>query len=198
MEHLSIREQEGAQLIEKLTGRTAQILVDPTLVLDKDDWNPISKKVDNKPKRYILCYMMGSLTSEEQNYIQEISNKNNLEIIDINNPEDWAKYKCGPSEFIDLLKSAELICTNSFHGAIFSMVFSVPFVIFSRKNYTVNDDMSSRMSNLSKKFNLNSRFFENIEEKNIFKIYFKEIEKNMKIEREKVYLYLKKALATRK
>ena len=54
MNFLSIREQKGADLINKLCGRSAEVLIDPTLMLTKQQWLEINESAKLKPiKKYL-------------------------------------------------------------------------------------------------------------------------------------------------
>src|SRR5699024_4424214 len=60
MSHISVREHAGANIVKKLTGTDAPVLVDPTMLLTKDEWLSLSKRASNRPKSpYMLTYFLG-------------------------------------------------------------------------------------------------------------------------------------------
>ena len=194
MEFLSVREQAGANLIKKLTGRDAPVLVDPTLMLTKEQWLAVSEKGRKKPeKAYLLTYFIGALSSKRKKILKEIAAKNNLEIVQMACLEDIERYDANPGEFIDYINSADIVCTDSFHAIIFSMQMEKPFVVFDREGKSA--PMSSRIETLLAKFKLESRKYSKLyDSADIFKIDLGHVPEILKIERDKVNEYLKDVL----
>lgn len=167
MHFISVREQHGVNVIKELTNRKdVYESIDPTLLLSSDEWERVIKKpkqideIFNGETKYILTYFLGNKSNEREKAIQEIANKYNCKIInilDINDPF----YTCGPSEFLWLEKNAFLICTDSFHSCVFSILFKRPFVVFNRLDFDDKNNMNSRISNLLKKFELTDRYYNN-------------------------------------
>lgn len=188
---LSVREQAGADIIKELTGRDAQVLVDPTLVLTKEKWLSIAKKHKNKPeKKYILTYFLGDINEEKEAQINFVSKKYNLEIVNLARVNEDA-YLTGPSEFIDYINSASLVYTDSFHGAVFSILLDTPFIVFNRIDKL--HSMNSRIDTLLATFNLESRLADNMSNKNIFEVNFSNLSNILETERNKSLNYLKDA-----
>jgi hypothetical protein len=193
---LSVREYEGAKIIRNLTNREPAVLIDPTMMLNKDEWINISKRNYLKPNNeYILTYILGELSSKEKKEIKKIANTNNLEIVNLAMKNNWSKYVLGPQEFIDYFKTASFIFTDSFHATIFSILFHVPFVTYRRNKKESGRSMISRINTLLSKFDLEDRFRENLViDNNIFDINYNNIEEVLEKERIKVYNYLNKYL----
>jgi hypothetical protein len=194
MEHLSVREQEGAEIVKELTDRTAVVLVDPTLLLTKQKWISISKPSIKKPKqKYILTYFLGGIAKEDYKKIRIIAESNKLTILQISSFEDKERYATDPSEFIDYINSASLILTDSFHGAVFSILFEKPFIVFQRLGALPS--MYSRIDTLLSKFKLEARKWENIKNNNeLFNVDYSHIPSILEMERKKALDYLKNAL----
>lgn len=191
--YLSVREKEGVNIIKELTGRNAELLVDPTMLLSRKQWIDVSKKSVNKPsKKYLLIYMLGKKPEKRDKKINIFSSNNNLEIVRLADINDDKRFIEGPSEYIDYFKSANVIFTDSFHGAIFSIIFNKPFVVYDRCGGF--SSMSSRINTLLNKFNFESRLAENINEKDIFEIDFSHVSEIIKKEKKKSMDFLKKAL----
>lgn len=158
MNSLSVREEAGYEIIKRLTGREAEVLIDPTLMLNKQEWLEIAEKPHVVPNRkYILTYYLGSLSEQNQEFLNKIAKENDLEIVELHNiTRSKRYYSIDPSEFLYLINNASLFCTDSFHGSIFSIIFEKPFVVFDRiENSTLK--MSSRIDTLLKKFKLSDR-----------------------------------------
>jgi len=194
MNCLSVREEAGAKIISKLTGREAVVLVDPTMMLDKNDWLKISKESIYKPTKKFLCtYFLGSTYDLHKNEITKISVDNDLELVNLGSLYDLKRYSEGPSEFLDYIASCELFLTDSFHGAIFSILFNKPFIVFDRIGNMPS--MSSRIETLLSKFKLEHRKWERVMETgNYFEVDFSHVKPILEKERKKAYEYLKNAL----
>jgi len=194
--YLSVREQVGADIIKKLTGRESIVLIDPTLMLSKEKWVSISKSVVKKPHKYLLVYFLGKISYEIMQYIQQISFEYNLEVVYLASLKDKARYIVDPSEFIDYFNSANIIFTDSFHGTIFSILFEKPFIVFDRLGRLPS--MNSRIDTLLAKFKLECRKWENIKNNNdIFNIAFSHVQLIIEEERNKALDFLRNALNVR-
>ena len=113
------------------------------------------KKLEKK--KYILNYFLGNLSEKRKKEISRIAKENNCKIINILDKNDNF-YSCGPSEFLYLEKNAFLICTDSFHSTVFSILFNRPFIVFDREDSEVK--MSSRLETLLNKFGLKNQWFD--------------------------------------
>jgi hypothetical protein len=194
MAFLSVREEKGAELIQSLCGRKAEVLVDPTLVLKSEDWLKLATPAKNKPnKKYLLTYFIGAVSNRRLAVLKEMASKNNLELVMMNSLHDTDRYAADPAEFLDYIRSAALVCTDSFHCIIFSMHFQSPFVVFDREGKSA--PMSSRIDTLLGKFHFENRK-QHLLEKNYkyFEIDFKHVPDIMELERKKVFDYLENAL----
>jgi len=190
---LSVREDDGAKIIRELTGRNAPVLVDPTLLLTKDKWLSIAKEASNKPKgKYLLTYFLGGIPNKYKNQIKNIVKENKLEVINLGDIREKETYRTGPSEFIDYINDCCIFCTDSFHGAVFSILLEKPFIVFKRIG---SASMYSRIDTLLNKFELNDRKFENMSwGEDVFDIDFLHIPPILTAERKKSMDYLKDAL----
>lgn len=187
---ISVRENAGFDIVKNLTGKEAEVLLDPTLLIQKENWINISKESKKKPsKRYILTYFLGHKNETISKKIIEIANRKDLEIVNLASIKDDKFYTCDPAEFLDFIKSAEIFFTDSFHGVVFSILFSKPFIVFKR------GEMNSRIDTLLNKFDLVDRKWENIRfDEDIFKIDFSHVESILENERQKAINYLQNAL----
>lgn len=194
MNHLSVREEAGARIIRELTGREAVVLIDPTMMLDKNDWLRISKESIYKPsKKFICTYFLGGTYELHKKEITKISVDNEMELVNLGSIYDLKRYSDGPSEFLDYIASCELFLTDSFHGAIFSILFKKPFVVFDRIGNMPS--MSSRVETLLSKFKLEGRKWERVmKTRDYFDVDFSQVHLILEAERKKAYEYLNHAL----
>ena len=192
---ISVRENTGKEIIEKITGRDdAEVVVDPTMLLEKEDWENIIKKPEKmkNEQKYILVYFLGNMQDEQKQDIQKFAKEYNYEIInilDINSKY----YVSGPSEFLWFEKNATLICTDSFHAAVFAIIYNVPFIVFKREVRN-NNNMSSRIDNLLSKFKLEERYYNGQITEDCLKCDYSNAMEILKKEKEKSKKFLKNAM----
>lgn len=198
IDKLSVREESGAKIIKELTGRKAEVVIDPTMLITKEQWLNIAKKSNNKPKNpYILTYFLGAISKDIEKKINKISKKYNLEIINLASMKHIEHYTNGPSEFIDYINSANLFITDSFHGCVFSLLLETNFIVCNRTSLDKKKAMNSRIETFLDKFKLNERRFENIDniDKNkLFNYDYTQAIQILEIERKKSWDYLRSSL----
>lgn len=152
--HLSCREKDGCEIIKKTVNREAKLLLDPTMIIGREQWDRIAKKPNyDLPRSYILAYILGPLSNAINDKIIEIASKNNLKIINIYNLDESDYYTTSPDEFIYLVKNASIVCTNSFHGLVFSILYSKKVRVFKRED-SEGSKMIGRIETLLKLFDL--------------------------------------------
>ena len=148
MHALSCREQEGCEMIRELTGREAQKVLDPTLLLTDREWAAIERKPQFMlPARYLLKYFIGETTPTYDAEIKRIADERGLQILNINNKNDLRHYALGPDEFVWLVHHADTVCTDSFHATVFSICFTRNLRVFRRKEKDY-EDMFGRLHDL--------------------------------------------------
>ena len=156
LEHIkfiSVREDAGKRIVEELTGRTdVYVHVDPTMLLTAEEWDKVSKKPKQKlPQKYILTYFLGTVSEERKTALKNRAAELGCELVELMD-KNGPYYNNGPSEFLYLIKHAAMVCTDSFHGSVFSFLYERPFVIFDREGS--GENMSSRLDTLCSKFGL--------------------------------------------
>lgn len=140
---ISVREKAGQQIINQQLGLTgkAQVILDPTLLLSKEDWLmkiPRSSFVKKEP--YILLYFL-NYAFDASDYTAEILNyyqvKKGFAIYVLEGYAEMLKYKflnltdktdATIPEFLDLFNGADIVITTSFHGTAFALNFGKPLV----------------------------------------------------------------------
>ncbi|MGI6382041.1 MAG: polysaccharide pyruvyl transferase family protein [Tissierellaceae bacterium] len=192
--YLSVREDAGAKIIKILTDREAIVLVDPTVMLTKDEWIRIAKPHKMKPSnQFLLTYFLGEITKEVEDLIHKLSRKFNLEVVKLGSYEQIERYDADPSEFIDYINSSNIFLTDSFHGAVFSIILEKQFIVFNRVSKVPS--MSSRIDTLLNKFKLIDRKWDYVKEsKDYLGVDFSHTGPIFEYERTKAYKYLRNAL----
>lgn len=154
--YLSTREEAGVKLVEQLSDNKATLVCDPTLLLNKEEWMDIQKEEPIMKEKYILCYFLGS-NIEHRKFAERLKEKTGCKIVSLNHADeyvkysdkfcDYAPYDIGPAEWINLIRNAEYVCTDSFHGTVFSLINNTKFFTFER------------YSNKNSKVSTNSRIY---------------------------------------
>ncbi|MGL5478952.1 MAG: polysaccharide pyruvyl transferase family protein [Clostridium sp.] len=195
IDNISVREEAGSRIVKELVGKESKVVLDPTMLLTKEEWLNIAKKDVNKPeKRYILTYFLGNVSEEVYKKISCIAKENKFEIVNLANIHCANYFVNGPSEFIDYINSAEAFFTDSFHGCVFSVLLETPLVICERLGQKKLEKMSSRIDTFTKKFDIVDRKFENIVEDKILDMNFDNVKKKVYKERIESLNYLKDRL----
>ena len=154
---ISVREESGARIVYDLLGKTAKVLPDPTLLLNRQTWESIAIQ-NHSIGDYVLVYLMES-NKNIVDLARLIGEKNDLQVIYINDNI----YRTGgvydvnnvvPEEWLGLFLNAQVVVTNSFHGIAFSINFHKTFFAY----YLVsNPAVNSRIENILRHFSLLDR-----------------------------------------
>lgn len=160
---ISVREISGVNLVKKLIGNNIELVVDPTLLLTKKEWEeymiPYSPTIAGE---YILIYQLFDSLAIT-NLALKISKEKNLPIYRICKRSFGVSktsgieniLDAGPSEFLYLMAHASILLTNSFHGTAFALNFNIPFytIVSSKKKN------NSRMESLLQMVGMSNRLF---------------------------------------
>jgi hypothetical protein len=152
IEHISVRENSGAEIVMKECGREATVVCDPTMMLTAEEWMHIQDEKPFAEGKYILMYLMGD-NPEQREFVKKLSKSTGCRIIGLlhgatyisydENVADEKPYNVGPAEFINLIRNAEFVCTDSFHCCVFSILNSTKFFAFRRwpdgSKFSAND-----------------------------------------------------------
>lgn len=168
---ISLRESQGVDIVKSITEKEAITVLDPTLLIPKNDWLKFfDLKCTQSNEKYLLIYIL-----VESTYVfekaREIANHLNLKIKRVV-PRSWSRqnysdieniYDAGPIEFIDLFANASFVLTNSFHGTAFSVNFNIPFYSIPKRTKKTN----SRFINLLNLVGLQDRIVYDGEERDL-------------------------------
>ena len=197
IDYISVREQSGVNLIKEISNKDASLICDPTMLLTKQDWMSMQQEERIIKDKYILCYYLGK-NIDHRKFAEKLKAKTGYKIVSLNHADEYVKYNdifadetpydIGPAEWINLIRNAEYVCTDSFHGTVFSLINNVNFFTFERyKNNDSKISTNSRIYDLLKNFNLEERLFKGNEEVEYAmrkKINFTEVNNKLKEQRE--------------
>ena len=144
---VSVREQEGAELLEKMTGQKAAVMPDPVCLLSAEEWAGIAGKTpEGEP--YLLCYFIGE-NPAYWDRVRALQQETGLRVLVL--PVTAESYRsgyelrdgAGPEEFLASVRGAARFCTDSFHGLVFGTVFGTKTEVIRRYS---EDDPESKNS----------------------------------------------------
>ena len=161
---VSVREEESVRVIEKLSPVSVEVTLDPTLLLERSDWDEFAdERLVAEP--YLFCYYLGNDPTERR-LAQEYAAAHHLKVVVINQIDGWdvpedrafsdiALDDITPGGFVSLIKHAECVFTDSFHGCVFSSIYRKNVFVFGRSGQA---SMSSRIHSVSGLFGFEDRF----------------------------------------
>ncbi len=156
-ENLSIREERGAELIKQCSGRDAEVICDPTLVIGPDDWRAVSDKRLTPKEPYVFTYLLGGSNQDAQVVLDEVTDGGHVPVVALSDREKQGELPAGPAEFIDLIDNAQHVVTDSFHAAVFSCLLETPLTIVRRCG--TGAGMFSRLETLSHTLGIESKVY---------------------------------------
>ena len=174
IDYLSARETSGQEIISELTDRSVPLVNDPALLLDANGWDEVIKDKPIINDKYIFCYFMGD-NPEQRDFVKRLAKEKGLKIVAllhldqfIETDEHYADYTpwdISPDDFVNLIKYAEYVCTDSFHGTVFSIIYSRNFFTFKRFNKKASLSTNTRITSLLTRVGLMDRLVENLDKR---------------------------------
>lgn len=206
LNHIGVREERGQQIIKELTGIDVPVVCDPTLLFTKEDWDSyVGERLIND--NYVLTYFIGD-HEDYLRFAKRLSDYWGIKVVGIvhidgynNNIStyiDETPYDIDPFQFINLVKFAKCVLTDSFHCSVFSIHFEKEFFAFKR--FSDNNTMSTnnRLTTLFKVAGIEGRILSGKEDisDSLFKpINYSVVRENIQKKRDFSMDYLSNALA---
>ena len=146
IDYVSVRETSGQKLVKQWADRDVPVVCDPTIMFDAEEWKKaIGADGDGKRfangEKYLFVYFLGN-NPWEREIVKRVRKETGLKIVQIAHSDEYVKsdegfadftpYNVGPREFVELIRDAEYVFTDSFHCSVFSMLNSKRFFTFPR------------------------------------------------------------------
>lgn len=173
IQHISMRENRGAEIVKELTGRDVPVLMDPVFLFDKDQWNAMVPCDKPEWEPYIFCYFLGD-NPEYRKAAMKLALETGKKIVTLRHLDryvaedeafgDYAPYDVDPCRFLSILRNASCVCTDSFHGTAFSIIFEKSFVVFNRYSDRSSNSKNSRIESVCVNLGLEGRRYINYDE----------------------------------
>lgn len=200
---VTVRENSGVRLCKEFLGVDAKHVLDPTMLLNTDDYVSLVNN-SNVPKSEgnLFCYILNENKNKEI-FIDRVTKYTKCIPFTVmpkrdpyfNNNANKNINECiypSPATWIRAFMDAKYVITDSFHGTVFSIIFNKPFWVIGNKSRG-----NARFDSLLKTFKLEQRFIENIKDVNIdfsLEIDWDSVNEIRKYEREKSLQFLVSAL----
>ena len=155
-DYIALREQSACDIYHEMTGKTCPVVLDPTLLFTGEEWLSIQQEKPLTDGKYIFVYLLGN-NPDQREYIRKIKAKTGYKIVALQQLDDYipsdegfadeAPY-VGPREFLNYIRNAEYVFTDSFHCSVFSILYRKNFFTFSRFAENAAQSTNTRIDNL--------------------------------------------------
>lgn len=165
---ISVRENSGKEIVDELTKKNAKVVCDPTMLLTRKDWDKHLDPVPFVRGDYILVYIMGK-SKVHRDFVKRLQYATGLPTVALLHgsvyiPNDEKLFNempfdVGPLDFINLIKNARYVCTDSFHCCVFSILNHTNFFVFERDGKSKTTSANDRIYTLLDHVGLSNRVF---------------------------------------
>ena len=156
MDVISVREISGRKILHEILKKNVPMVMDPTLLLEKEEWQNILDERLVK-EEYIFAFFLGT-KKEHRDFVQAVGRKYGLKVVSILHVEEFQEIdkeyaditynSATPAEFINLIKYASVVFTDSFHASIFSIINERKFYVFNRYDVQAKNSRNTRVDSL--------------------------------------------------
>lgn len=160
---ISVRDKNSNEIIEKVTGKTPELNLDPVLMYDFMPTVP-DKEIR---KNYIVVYAYRARISEKEAHdIKAFARQEGKKLISVSGEMEWCDehFKGNPFDVLDLFRHADYAITDTFHGTIFSVINRIKFVTLIRKSKGSSYGNQEKLQDLLDRLNLQARSYSNEEQ----------------------------------
>lgn len=145
MADISVRDINTYEIVSDVFGIESKLVCDPTLLLDKEEYNALIKdniKFENSP---ILIYYFGEFTNDTIVKIKELKSKTGKQIISLGKYRAWCDINLpfDPYLFIQCFRDCSFVLTNTYHGSIFSLIYQKQFADYGQEKKKIEYLLSS-------------------------------------------------------
>lgn len=163
---LSVREQHVADAFEKRFGIKPLVAVDPTILVGRDYWINLLQKeyIKKEEQTYVFCYFLGEINDEQVDFLNRFAGDRKIIILPYEKHAEKLKngnyVLANHLEFVNYIRYADYVFTDSFHATVFSILFHREFAVFHRSHVGVTKQ-TSRIESLLSLVHLDDRLVNN-------------------------------------
>ncbi|MFI3327376.1 MAG: polysaccharide pyruvyl transferase family protein, partial [Clostridia bacterium] len=191
IKHIGVREKSGQKLVKDIANRDVPVVCDPTLLFDGNDWMKVQKEEAIEKEPYIFCYFLGN-NPPHREFAKRLKAETGCKIVALVHLDEFVKcdeeyadkkpYDVDPADFLNYIRNAKYVCTDSFHCSVFSTLYKKDFFTFKRYTKNTKQSTNSRIDNLFETLGITGRLLngdENIKECISLKTDFDKVEQNL-------------------
>lgn len=173
IKHISVREKTGQKIVSRLTGRRVPIVADPTLLFDGEEWKSVQQEEPLIKGDYIFCYFLGN-NPKHRDFAVRLADETRCKIAAIPHVDEYVSsdetyadetpWSVGPDAFLNLIRHAQWVLTDSYHCTAFSMQYEKKFFTFRRYHRKTRQSTNSRLDTLLEQCGVSERLLTGEEE----------------------------------
>lgn len=204
--HIGVREKSGQKLVKQIAERNVPVVCDPTLLFTGEEWMTIQNKEPLFKGPYIFVYFLGN-NPPHREFVKRLRKITGYKIVSLVHLDeyvrsdegyaDYTPYDIDPGDFLNLIRNAECVCTDSFHCSVFSMQYEKVFFAFRRYARKTASSTNSRLDTLFSLAGVKNRILrgtEDVQECLSRKIDYAVVQQNLARLRAQSYDYLRTAI----
>mgnify|MGYP000937098762 CR=1 FL=1 len=204
---ISVRELKAKKIINNLDDSIkVEVTADPTLLFNEEQWKDIIPQRKIIDGDYIFCYFLGTNINNRE-AANTLKKYTSMKIVAIKHEDEYFPYDenfgditpdiVTPEDFVNLIRNAKYVLTDSYHGSIFSILHHKQFITFYRFSNNDKNSRNSRIDSLFEILKLRDRVYDNDIIKEINKtIDYSSVDKRIQDFRETSVDFIEKALST--
>ena len=154
---ITVREENGKKWLKEMLNKEVPVVLDPTLLLEREDYKKIEKLYDKEISGKYIFYYSPSYNPQINKLVSKIAKKYKLKVVAWNPRSYYLKLmnfsnfylpkEENPGVYLSLIRDAELVITTSFHGTIFSTIYQKKFWVIKNGEMYGDDDRVKTLIN---------------------------------------------------
>ena len=204
IEFISVRENSGKKIVDGLTNRNVPVVLDPTMLFDKSDWECFIPVKNSQNTPYVFAYFLGENPGHRK-IVTEFARQKGLKLVALKHLDRFIKADVnfgdetpngvGAEEFVNLIRHAEYVFTDSFHGSVFSILHHKKFVTFNRYSDKALVSKNTRIDSLFANLGITGRRYSGSLQMDIESIVdYNAVDARLLALREQSFNYIKQSL----
>lgn len=154
--NISVRENTGKAIIQDM-GFQATLVVDPTLLLEREPYENLIENKRIKEQYQLFSYILHKNQTTANAINDYVFDKYFNKSVD----KKYNQEPIGIIEWLYNVKNSRFVLTNSFHGAIFAIIFHKSFIVIPVEGSKMNDRITTLLSSVGLENRIIDRFNEN-------------------------------------
>lgn len=190
---VSVREEKAVSILSELGRESAELVLDPTMLLERKQWKQLLGISDSK-EQHIMTYFLGNKSAKMEQLLEKLVKITGLPVKEYHNLSKSQRviYDNNPSQFVQDIASARVVLTDSFHASVFATTFHVPYVV---EAYGRSAKMGSRIQTLMATTGMESRWIYDMkDEQSVLDADYKQVDAKLQKARMKSFAFLDKAV----